>query len=256
MINYREGVLRGSRGFVASALCVVLSAWPGGRAAAADSAELARLVDSPTAGLVGKGYYAVGMRLFAEGGLLGQVQAGALKRLTIGLSFGGRQVIGQGAVDWNPRVEVAARYRVIEESVTWPALVLGYETQGYGAYDRERYTNKSKGFYLALSKNFTSALGQFGVHAGANMSRETTDGEEVSGWIGADKSINEDLSLLGEYELGRNDGSDEVGYLNVGARWAVAPQLKISLFFKNVLQRGLANPEPSRELAVVYTEEL
>ena len=65
----------------------------------------------------------------------------------------------------------------------------------------------------------------------------------------------EDVSLLVEYELARNDGSDEVGYLNAGARWVVAPQLKLSIFFKNVLQRGMDEPEPSRELAVVYTEE-
>ena len=114
--------MRGSRGVVKSALCVLVSAILCESAAAAERAELSRIVDSPTAGLVGKGYYAVGLRLFAGGGVLGQVQAGALKRLTIGLSFGGREVIGQGAIDWNPRVEVAARYRMIEESATWPAV--------------------------------------------------------------------------------------------------------------------------------------
>ncbi|MGB1717905.1 MAG: hypothetical protein ACPHSD_18145 [Candidatus Latescibacterota bacterium] len=247
--------MRGLRGKVEWALCALISATFCGNAVAAERAELSRIVDSPTAGLVGKGYYAVGLRLFAGGGVLGQVQAGALKRLTIGLSFGGREIIGRGAIDWNPRVEVAARYRVIEESATWPALVLGYETQGYGTYARARYENKSKGFFVAMSKNFTSSLGQFGVHAGANKSRETVGGEDVSGWVGVDKSLNEDLSLLGEYELARNDGSESVGYLNAGARWAVAPQLKVSLLFKNLLQRGLGEPEPSRELTVFYTEE-
>lgn len=240
---------------VGCALCALLSAWLLGRAEAAESAELARLVDSPTAGLVGKGRYAVGLRLFADGGVLGQVQAGALKRLTIGLSFGGGNIIGRGAVEWNPRVEVAARYRFIEESAVWPALVLGYETQGFGHYGGGRYQSKSKGVFVALSKNYTSALGQFGIHAGANRSREEAGGEGVSGWVGADKSINEDVSLLGEYELALNDGSDDVGYLNVGARWTVAPQLKLSIFFKNMLQRGMDATEPSRELAVVYTEE-
>ena len=247
--------MRGSRGVVKWALCVLVSAILYENAVAAERAELSRIVDSPTAGLVGKGYYAVGLRLFAGGGVLGQVQAGALKRLTIGLSFGGREVIGQGTIDWNPRVEVAARYRMIEESTTWPAVVMGYETQGYGMYEEARYENKSKGFFVAMSKNFTSSLGQFGVHAGVNKSRETDDGEDVSGWFGVDKGFNEDLTLLGEYELARNDRSDEGGYLNAGARWAVAPQLKVALLFKNLLQRGLGEPEPSRELTVLYTEE-
>ena len=247
--------MRGLRGVVKWALCVLVSANLCENVAAAERAELTRIVDSPTAGLVGKGYYAVGLRLFAGGGVFGQVQAGALKRLTIGLSFGGREVIGQGAIDWNPRVEVAARYRMIEESATWPAVVMGYETQGYGMYEEARYENKSKGFFVATSKNFTSSLGQFGVHAGVNKSRETVDGEDVSGWFGVDKGLNEDLTLLGEYELARNDESDSVGYLNAGARWAVAPQLKVALLFKNLLQRGLGEPEPSRELTVIYTEE-
>ena len=245
----------GSKGVVKWALCVLVSAILYENATAAERAELSRIVDSPTAGLVGKGYYAVGLRLFAGGGVLGQVQAGALNRLTIGLSFGGREVIGQGAIDWNPRVEVIASYRMIEESTTWPAVVVGYETQGYGMYEEARYENKSKGLFVAMSKNFTSSLGQFGAHAGVNKSSETADGKNVSGWFGVDKSLNEDLTLLGEYELARNDESDSVGYLNAGVRWAVAPQLKVALLFKNLLQRGLGEPEPSRELTVLYTEE-
>ena len=247
--------MRGSKGVVKWALCVLVSAMLCENATAAELAELSRIVDSPTAGLVGKGYYAVGLRLFAGGGLLGQVQAGALKRLTIGLSFGGREVIGQGAIDWNPRVEVAARYRMIEESTTWPALVMGYETQGYGMYEEEHYENKSKGFFLAMSKNFTSSLGQFGMHAGVNKSRERVNGEDISGWFGVDKGLNEDLTLLGEYDMARNYEGDSVGYLNAGMRWAVAPQLKVALLFKNLLRRGVGEPESSRELTVYYTEE-
>ena len=247
--------MRGSKGVVKWALCVLVNAILCENAIAAERAELSRIVDSPTAGLVGKGHYAVRLRLFAGGGVLGQVQAGALKRLTIGLSFGGREVIGQGAIDWNPRVEVAARYRTIEESTTWPAVVMGYETQGYGMYEEGRYENKSKGFFIAISKNFTSSFGQFGMHAGVNKSRERVNGEDISGWLGVDKGLNEDLTLLGEYDLARNNGSDEGGYLNAGARWAVAPQLKVALLFKNLLRRGIDEPEPSRELTVYYTEE-
>jgi hypothetical protein len=228
--------------------------------AAAERAELTRLVDSPTAGLVEKGRYAVDMRLFANGGVLGRLQAGALKRLSIGLSFGGERLIGEGDIDWYPRVEVTARYRVIEENQTWPALVLGYETQGYGAYGGVRYQIKSKGFYLAASKNYASSLGQFGIHAGANISREDTDDDDWSAWFGLDKSINEELALLAEYDLARNDDGQraqgvEEGFLNVGARWVVGPQLKIACYLKNTLRSGRFDPHSSRELSVIYTEE-
>ena len=227
--------------------------------AVAERAELTRLVDSPTAGLIEKGRYAVDLRLFADGGVVGRLQAGALKRLSIGLSFGGEQLIGSGGVDWFPRVEVAARYRVIEENQVWPALVLGYETQGYGPYRDERYQVKSKGFYLVASKNYASALGQFGFHAGANLTREQTDDGDWSAWFGLDKSINEDLFLVAEYDLGRNDGPQtqgvSEGYLNIGAFWNVAPQLKVACYLKNTLSSGRFDPQSSRELSVIYTEE-
>ena len=228
--------------------------------ATAERAELTRLVDSPTAGLIEKGRYAVDMRLFAEGGVMGRLQAGALKRLSIGLSFGGERLIGEGDIDWYPRVEVTARYRVLEENQLWPALVLGYETQGYGYFAVGRYQVKSKGFYLALSKNYASGLGQFGIHAGANITREDGDDGDWSAWFGLDKSLNDELALIAEYDLARNDdalqarGADE-GFLNVGARWGVASQLKIAAYLKNALSSGRFDPRASRELSVIYTEE-
>ena len=226
----------------------------------AEQAELTRLVDSPTAGLIEKGRYAMDLRLFANGGVAGRLQVGALKRLSIGLSFGGERLIGEGDIDWYPRVEVTARYRAIEENQTWPALVLGYETQGYGTYSNERYQVKSKGFYLVVSKNYTSSFGQFGLHAGANISREDADDDDWSAWFGVDKSLNEELALLAEYDLARNDDGllargIEEGYLNVGARWVVAPQLKIACYLKNTLSSGRFDPHSSRELSVIYTEE-
>ena len=227
----------------------------------AEGAELTRLIDSPTAGLVEKGKFAFDMRLFQEGGLMGQLSAGALKRLTIGVAYGGERIIGDRTIDWYPRLEAGVRYRIIEESQTWPALVIGYETQGYGAYAGKRYQVKSKGVFLSFSKNYLSSLGQFGVHGGMNLTREDADGDDdPSGWVGVDKSINEDLVLMGEYDLGLDDDGGESlgtgeGYLNAGARWAVSSQLTIGFYMKNLLGNGAGNREASRELSVLYSEE-
>jgi len=227
----------------------------------AEGAELTRLIDSPTAGLVEKGKFAFNMRLFHEGGLMGQLSVGALKRLAIGVSYGGERIIGDRVIDWYPRLEAGVRYRIVEENQTWPALVVGYETQGYGAFAGKRYQVKSKGVFLSFSKNYLSSLGQFGVHGGINLSREDADGDDdPSGWMGVDKSINEDLMLVGEYDLGLDDDGGESlgtgeGYLNAGARWAVSPQLTIGFYMKNLLGNGAGNREASRELSVLYSEE-
>ena len=150
--------------YALATMCVL----PAMASAQGAGSELVRLGDNPTAGLVDKGRGAVEMRMFPEGGLVGQLQAGIMRRLTIGLSFGGEGVIGNDPIDWYPRVEAAARYRVLEESEALPAFAVGYETQGYGPRAGDRYQVKSKGFFVAASKNYVSGFGQFGVHAGIN----------------------------------------------------------------------------------------
>ena len=232
-------------------LCLCITAGP----AAADRAELTSLVDSPTAGLVNKGHYAVNVRLFADGGAVGRLHVGVLKRLSVGVSFGGEQLIGTGAVDWYPRVGVAARCRILEEGYTWPALLLGFDTQGVGPYRSRRYQVKSKGIYLVLSKNYTSMLGELGIHAGANLSREDDDDGDWSAWFGIDKSLRF-MALFAEYDLGRNNGLQNQGvgggYLNVGGAWAVSPQLRVAYYLKNALESDHFGSQSIRELSVTY----
>ena len=236
-------------------LCLCVAAGP----AAAKWTELTSLVDSPTAGLVRKGYYAVNVRLFADGGAVGRLHVGVLKRLSMGVSFGGEQLIGTGAIDWYPRVAVAARCRIIEEGYTWPALVLGFDTQGVGPYRNQRYQVKSKGIYLVLSKNYTSMLGELGVHAGVNVSREDADDGDWSAWLGIDKSLRF-MALFAEYDLGRNNGLQNQGvgkgYLNVGGAWTITPQLRAAYYLKNALESDHFGSQSIRELSVTYRRKI
>ena len=235
-------------------LSVPVAAWAAG-------SEPMRLVDSPTAGLIDKGRYGIGLRLFPDGGMMGRINAGVLKRLGIGISFGGEQIIGDRSIRWYPRVEVAIRYRIVEENRALPGIVVGYETQGFGRHRQDRYQIKSKGMYAAASKNYLSAFGQFGLHAGINLSREDGDGDgDVSGWFGVDKSVNEELAVVAEWDLALNDDNDPVlgsgnGYLNAGVRLNLAPELVIAFYMKNLARNSWSDPDPSRELAVLYTEE-
>lgn len=227
----------------------------------AQTPELVSLVDSPTAGVLDKGRFGLDLRLFDGGGAMGTLQAGALKRLMIGVAFGGEGLIGTKEVNWYPRVEVTVRYRILQESVKWPAIVLGYETQGYGAFRAKRYASKSKGAFAAFSKNYISNLGQIGIHGGINLSFEDADGDEdISGWVGVDKSINEELGLVVEYDLAINDDSEQSlgtgqGYLNGGVYWAVAPSLRVGFLARNLLGNGPGDPKVSRELSLRYSEE-
>ncbi len=244
-----------------------LAVWASFPVAAQQGMEPFRLIDSPTAGLVDRGRFGMNLRLFPEGGLIGQLSAGVLRRVSIGLSFGAESIIGDDAIDPYPRVEAAIRYRVVEESSGLPAATVGYETQGYGAYHDGRYQVKSKGLFVAASKNYTSVFGQFGVHVGANLTRENDDDGDPSGWAGVDKSINEEFVVVGEYDFALNDNDDEAlgsgkGFLNAAVYWSAVPNVSVGFLLKNILGngdetglKGGPDPDMSREVSLRYTEE-
>ena len=221
------------------------------------------LVDSPTAGLLPKGSFSVDVRLYDDNGILTLLEVGLLDRAGVGFSFGGQRLVGNQEVKWNPRVEFMGRVRVVEEGFSVPAVAVGYHSQGYGAFDKEldRYTTKSKGFYAALSKNFGSAMGDMGLHAGVNRSREDADGDkDFSGFLGVDKQVGKSLVLLAEYDFALNDNEDNTlgsgrGLMNVGGRWAASKQLALEVDFKNVFRDGHRNPNPDREIRLLYFEK-
>lgn len=78
---------------------------------------------------------------------------------------------------------------------------------------------------------------------------------------GLDKSIGEQIYLLGEYNLGLDDNAwkslgRNKGYLNAGLRWLFAKQLGIEFNFKDLLTNQKDITSISRELRITYVEML
>ena len=223
--------------------------------------ELRQLIDSPTAGLCGQWTYACDLRVFPNGGMLTRVSVGLLSRLTAGLSYGGLNIIGEGDLDWNPRVEFQARLRIIDEGFLMPALAVGFDSQGYGFYDKslERYEIKSKGVYAVLSKSFW-LFGPLGLHGGANYSLEEKD-DDISFFAGVDKDLFAGLVVLAEYDCALNDNTeDDVygagnGYVNAGIRWTFAKKLSLEFDLKNLADNRENNPRVSREVRIIYWDQ-
>ncbi|MFQ6091165.1 MAG: hypothetical protein ACE5OR_00530 [bacterium] len=224
--------------------------------------ELRQLVDSPTAGLLSRGSWAVDLRLFPAGGVLAQVAIGLMSRLTAGFSYGGLNIIGQGRLHWNPDVEFQAKLRFYDETFLMPAIAIGFDSQGYGRYDEaeQRYQIKSKGAYAVLSKSFWM-LGPLGLHAGVNYSLENEDrDDDLSLFAGVDKSLPAGFLLLAEYDLGLNDDSADGiygtgnGYLNAGVRWTFAKKLSLEFDLKNLANNRENGPYVSRQVRITYWE--
>lgn len=225
--------------------------------------ELRQLVDAPTAGLLSKWSYAGDLRVFPHGGMLTKVSIGLLSRFTAGLSYGGLNIIGEGELDWNPRVEFQARLRIVDEGFLRPALACGFDSQGYGFYDEslERYQTKSKGIYTVLSKSFW-LLGPLGLHGGANYSLEDQDGDDdISFFAGFDKDLLAGFVVLAEYDFAFNDNKEDGmygsgrGYVNAGIRWTFAKKLSLEFDLKNLTDNRENSPHVNRQVRIVYWDQ-
>jgi len=250
-------------------LLVLLVALPAGRAAAQGSAgtdasyEPRSIIDLPTAGILPHGTIALDMEFFKHDGLLAVTSVGLFDRLVLGISYGGGNIIGTETPVWNPAPGVAARLRIIDETVLLPAIAIGFDTQGKEEYvDRvSRYTVKSLGLYAVGSKNY-SVMGFLSLHGGINYSFERADGDEDPNlFIGAEKTLGPVFSLLGEYNLGSNDSNREAlgrgrGYLNLGLRVAVGKGFSVGIALKDIAKNQQEISIGNRTFSVEYVQSL
>lgn len=220
------------------------------------------LVTCPTAGILPRGAFLVDANIFRDGGLLLGMSVGVSGNLMFGISYGGSQIIGNKKVIWNEQPGVEVKYRMINEGMSYPALAIGFNSEGYGAYikDLKRYEQKAKGFYLTASKNF-NLLGNLGFHGGVNYNPlEKEDGDsDPSVFFGIDKDINRDISIFAEYDAAINDNDDEdislgKGYLNAGFRFGLMEHFYFEFFFTDILINNSRIDYVNRELKINFIE--
>lgn len=221
------------------------------------------LINTPTAGALDRGSYSTELRMMPEGGVLAGVSIGLTNRFMLGVSYGGTHIIGQDSIEWNPQPGVQVKYRLIEETYKLPAVAIGFNSQGYHRYIKslERYALKSSGFYAVASKNY-QFLGNLGLHFGINYSLENKDGDDDPNlFAGIDKDINEEISLMVEYDTALNDNkkgdtaiSRRRGYLNAALRWTFAQKFHIEFDMNNLLKNNQQVDHISREIKIVYIE--
>ncbi|TFH02247.1 MAG: hypothetical protein E4H13_02670 [Calditrichales bacterium] len=223
--------------------------------------EPLRLIDTPTAGTLMRGSFRAETDVYPSGGILAGISAGISNRFMFGLSYGGTNMIGVGEVDWNKQIGATVRYRLFEEDFVIPAILLGYDSQGYGAFldSTNRYINKSMGLFAAVSKNF-QFLGILGLHGGVNYSFEKDDKDkDLNVFAGIEKSINPELVFVAEYDFAFNDDAPSSvgrgkGYLNAGLKWAFAGKLEISFVLKDIFKNRRDINGISREIRIAYAE--
>ena len=231
--------------------------------APASRAGLEQPVDNaryPTAGIIPHREYRVQARLTPASSLLGGARLGFKDRVQVGVFYGAQHLVEKGDPTVNDHVGFEVRARVFEEG-RWPALALGFDSQGWYEYDGgyQRYERKSLGFYAVASRNWHSFAGDLSLHLGANYSLERTDGDDAPTLFGAaDWTIANAVSFLGDIGAAWNDDTrdgrfGEGGvYVDAGVRVALGDHLQLMLVFSDLTRNLAPGEEIGRELEVSY----
>jgi hypothetical protein len=203
--------------------------------------EYRYLIDMPSAGILEKGVVGVTTEILPAGVLIAVIEAGVFENVSIGISYGGGNLIGTGKVDWYNWPGVNIRARLFNEATFFPAITIGFDSQGKGEYDEtvDRFAIKSPGFFGAVSKNF-DFLGYMSLHGTVNYSLEGNDGDNfVDVRAGVEKTLGTSFSLLIEYDFALNDNNSDFGsgkgYLNAGIRWSIGTGFTLGFDLRDLL---------------------
>jgi hypothetical protein len=221
------------------------------------------LIDMPVAGVLEKGFVGVAADIMRSGVVIAYLDVGVFENLSFGISYGGANIIGTGAIDWYKWPAINVRARILNETTTFPALTLGFDSQGKGEYfdDQNRYAIKSPGFFAAASKNF-AIWGFLAMHATGNYSLENNDGDNyVNFMVGLEKTVGSQVSLILEYNFALNDNNGDFGsgkgYLNAGLRWSVGSGFTIEFDLRDILQNSSINTSSAdRAIRIEYIQAI
>jgi len=224
-----------------------------------------KLVDFPTAASIPRASFNVELDAFSYGGILGMINVGLHNRFMLGISYGGEGILGVGEANWYKRPEYLAKLMLIDESLEFPAIAVGFESQGHGLYDDEldRYRFKAPGFYVVVSKSYKTYNWVSGIHAGLNLNPiedEKDNDDDISFYGGFDITFNENLTVLGEYQAALNDDISGSmygrgrGYLNIGFMWTFSDRLELAAILKDLLSNTRSIKSITRELRITYME--
>ena len=227
-------------------------------------------IDIPTATVLEKYQIQTTFRFYRQEGLLVKGKVGLTERLTIGASYGGRGVIGDGEISWNPRPSLSLRYHISQEGEDLPfSLTLGYEDQGYGLHygkrdkvqvnsgiypvrdEYEFYRTNSKGFFLVMGKEIPRGIYVVG---GVNHSLEAAPlKRDICFFLGVEERFTSRIVGKLEYnnifhkEIKYEDflegyAEEKVfreggGELNLGICWYFSPSVSLELDFRDVTRR-------------------
>ncbi len=223
--------------------------------------ETLYIVDMPTAGVNPVKTIGINSVFMSEGGLLLYINYAPFKRFNCGISYSANNIIGSEQMLFQKYPGVQISYRIIDEKLKFPALLIGVNTQGRGKYFAEdvRHTILSPGAYIALSKNFKWDAGYIALHAGMNFSFDQNGDKKLPNfYFGAEQSIGKRFAINAEYNAGideRNTGyryPKSIGSFNARLRCSLAERTTIDISFKDLFGSSTKEKSIQRYIGIDY----
>jgi hypothetical protein len=200
-----------------------------------------RNIDMPTAGLFPVNDYAITVGYLTDGGLSAQFFSSFYKFFNAGISFSGRKIIGAGDIELQKIPGFDFRFRIISESLTIPAIALGFSNQGTGNYiiNLDRFETFSTGFYLSTSKNFKWKLGAVALHTCLNYSIDPEpENRTVNFYVGIEQSLGKIISMNFEYNFTNDDSQNVIlnskGMFNSALRCSISDGVTLEFQFRDL----------------------
>lgn len=204
------------------------------------------IVDMPTAGVLPVHTFSIYGQIFTNGGLLFAFDMTPFKNFNIGISYSGSNLLGDGNIIMQKYPGFNIRWRIVDETKSIPAILIGVNSQGRGEYfkNEKRFQVMSPGFFAVASKSFSWALGDFAIHAGVNYSWEQPSGNYAPNiWLGFDHSIGKPVSI--SFELNPNfAATKELALvnrilLNAAVRWTIVNNITLEFIFHDLFNHTI-----------------
>ncbi len=187
------------------------------------------IIDMPTAGVLLKNSLGLNTVVFAGGGLLCDASFAPIDNFNIGIGYSGVNILGSGAVTWQGIPSMHLRYRIIDETLRMPAILLGLQTQGRGVVLNKEFETAAPGIFASLSKQFSWAAGTLAFHGGVGYSVNLAfEAKGANIWTGVEQSLGPNATLMAEVNPTLNDTRSGL-ILSASLRWVISNGITLEL---------------------------
>jgi hypothetical protein len=205
--------------------------------------EPRRMISHPTAGVLAKNQIAFYSSLEYDGNTYIELSSSFLKDFQFGIGYGINKLFGTNEAIFTNLPSIQAKYRVLDESLSLPALAIGFDTQGRGAYlvDAKRFEISSAGLFLAASKNYKSIIGLTSLHltCGYSFDENLNSENRINMVFGLEQTLGRRFSINLELNPMLNDNSiynrDKLLF-NTSLRYSIENDVILEFKFEDIFK--------------------